>query len=415
MKAEIVSIGDEILIGQILNTNSKWMAEQLNLIGINICQITSISDNKSHIIKALCEASNRADIILITGGLGPTKDDITKNALCEYFDTKLVFNQNVYRNIERFISKRDMDMNNLNKEQAEVPENCKIIPNKYGTAAGMWFEKNNKVYVSMPGVPFEMISMMNDDVISLIKNKFKTPIIIHKTILTQGYPESELAEKLSDWEDNLPQNMSLAYLPSPKNLRLRLSVKGENSELLTKEIDTEIDKLKKQINSYIFGYDKETLQEVVGKLLILNNKTLASAESCTGGNIAQLITSVSESSKYFLGSVVAYSNKIKTSILNVNNNSIEKHGAVSKQVVCEMASGIINSFNSDYAIATSGIAGPSGGTEEKPVGTTWIAVASKDKIIAKKFLFGDNRERNITRASATALNMLRKLILHVND
>ncbi|MBE9468047.1 MAG: competence/damage-inducible protein A [Bacteroidetes bacterium] len=415
MNAEIVSIGDEILIGQILNTNSKWIAEQLNLIGIDVCQISTISDNKQHILKALDEAGKRADIILITGGLGPTKDDITKNALCEYFDTKLVFNQNLYENVERFISKRDMGMNNLNKEQSEVPENCKIIPNKYGTAAGMWFEKNNKVYISMPGVPFEMISMMEEEIIPLIKNKFNPPVIIHKTILTQGYPESELAEKLSDWEDNLPKNMSLAYLPSPENLRLRLSVKGENSELLIKEIDTEIDKLKKQINSYIFGYDKETLQEVVGRLLLLNNKTLASAESCTGGNIAKLITSVPGSSKYFLGSVVAYSNKIKTSILNVNNNSIEEQGAVSKQVVSEMSSGIINSFKSDYAIATSGIAGPLGGTKEKPVGTTWIAVASKNQIIAKKFHFGDNRNRNITRASATALNMLRKLILLENN
>ncbi|RLD61698.1 MAG: competence/damage-inducible protein A [Bacteroidetes bacterium] len=414
MKAEIVSIGDEILIGQILNTNSQWIAQQLNLIGINVCQISTISDNKNHILKALDEAGKRASIILITGGLGPTKDDVTKNALCEYFGTKLIFNKEVYKNIERFISKRDMGMNHLNKEQAEVPENCKIINNKYGTAAGMWFEKNNTVYVSMPGVPFEMTSMMKEEIIPLIKNKFNTPIIIHKTVLTQGYPESELAEKLSDWEDNLPKNMSLAYLPSPENLKLRLSIKGENSELLTKKIDEEVDKLKKLINPYIFGYNKETLQEVVGKLLILNNKTLASAESCTGGNIAQLITSVSGSSKYFLGSVVAYSNNIKTSILNVKNHSLEQYGAVSKQVVSEMAKGIINLFHSDYAIATSGIAGPTGGTEEKPVGTTWIAVASKDQIIAKKFLFGDNRERNIIRASATALNMLRKLILSEN-
>jgi nicotinamide-nucleotide amidase len=415
MNAEIVSIGDEILIGQILNTNSKWIAEQLNLIGIDVCQISTISDNKQHILKVLDEAGKRADIILITGGLGPTKDDVTKNALCQYFDTKLVFNQDVYKKVERFISKRDMGMNQLNKEQAEIPENCKIIPNKYGTAAGMWFEKNDKVYVSMPGVPFEMISMMEDEIIPLIKNKFNPPIIIHKTVLTQGYPESELAEKLSDWEDNLPKNMSLAYLPSPESLRLRLTVKGENFESLTKQIDKELDKLKKQINSYIFGYNKETLQEVVGKALILKNKTLASAESCTGGNIAKLITSVSGSSKYFLGSVVAYSNSIKTSILNVNYESIDNYGAVSKQVVSEMAAGIINAFNSDYAIATSGIAGPTGGTDEKPIGTTWIAVASKSKIVAKKFLFGDNRDRNITRASATALNMLRKLILSENN
>lgn len=411
MNAEIISIGDEILIGQILNTNSQWIAEQLNIIGINVYQISTISDNKHHILKALDEAGRRADIILITGGLGPTKDDVTKNALCQYFDTKLIFNQTVYEHIERFASKRNMTMNKLNKEQAELPENCKIIQNNFGTAAGMWFEKNNKVYISMPGVPFEMISMMKNDIIPLIKKKFNTPTIIHKTILTQGYAESELAERISSWEDNLPENMSLAYLPSPGIIKLRLTIKGKDVKLLTKQIDDEINKLKKFINENIFGYNKETLQEVIGKLLILNNKTIATGESCTGGNIAHLITSVSGSSKYFLGSVVAYSNNIKASILKVSKQSLEKYSAVSEQVVRQMATGIMNTFNSDYAIATSGIAGPTGGTEEKPVGTTWIAVASKNNIIVKRFLFGDNRERNITRASATALNMLRKLIL----
>lgn len=411
MNAEIISIGDEILIGQIINTNSQWIAEQLNIIGINVYQISTISDNKHHILKALDEAGRRADIILITGGLGPTKDDVTKNALCQYFDTKLIFNKTVYEDIERFISKRDMTMNKLNKEQAELPENCKIIQNNFGTAAGMLFEKNNKVYISMPGVPFEMTSMMESDIIPLIKKKFNTPSIIHRTILTQGYAESELAEKISNWEDNLPENMSLAYLPSPGIIKLRLTIKGKDVKLLTQKINDEINKLKEFINENIFGYNKETLQEVIGKLLILNNKTVATAESCTGGNIAHLITSVSGSSKYFLGSVVAYSNNIKTSILKVSNQSIEKYGAVSEQVVRQMAIGIINTFNSDYAIATSGIAGPDGGTEKKPVGTTWIAVVSKNNIIVKNFLFGDNRERNITRASATALNMLRKLIL----
>lgn len=410
MKAEIITIGDEILIGQTVDTNSAWIANKLNLMGVDITKITSISDKKEEIIKALDSAKQVVDLILVTGGLGPTDDDITKKTFAEYFNTKLVQNPEVLHHIEQFVIKRKALMNERNIRQAEVPENCTIIPNEIGTAPGMWFEQNDKIIISMPGVPFEMKRMMERSIVPKLEKNRDSDHIIHKVVLTQGWPESKLAEYLEKWESQLPDAISLAYLPSPGIIKLRLTAKGTNKEQLEELIAKEVDKLEKIIPELICGYDAEKLEELIGKLLKESKETLSTAESCTGGNIAHIVTSVPGSSEYFLGSIVAYDNSIKQNILRVNKRNIDNYGAVSKQVVEEMAIGVRKLLKTDYAIATSGIAGPTGGTKDKPVGVTWIAVCSNSKVISRKFVFGDHRGRNIQRASVTALNMLRKLI-----
>jgi len=411
MKAEIITIGDEILIGQIIDSNSAWIAQQLKELGIKIYQITSISDSPEHIKKALHEAENRADIIIITGGLGPTKDDLTKTTLAEYFNTKLVFNKAVFEKNKALLGKRNIKMNELNTKQAELPENCIILNNSNGTAQGMLFEKDNKTIVSLPGVPFEMKKIITDEFIPFITKKYKTTSLYHKTVMTQGVPESELSMKIENWENSLPKNIKLAYLPKPGIVRLRLTGTSENKAEIAEKINAEIEKLKKIIPDNIFGYDDISLEEVIKNIFTQKNKTLATAESCTGGNIANLLTSISGSSAYFKGGIVAYSNEIKNKILGVNNDTLNKFGAVSKQVVEEMAKGAIEKFNSDYSIAVSGIAGPTGGTPEKPVGTTWIAIANKTSVNAYEFRFGEHRGRNVTRATLTALNLLRLKIL----
>ena len=428
MAAEIISIGDELLIGQVINTNASWIAEKLNTIGINVQQISVISDSRKHIMKALEEAKERADIIIMTGGIGPTKDDITKTTLCEYFDTSLEFNEDAYKNVEEIFRKRGLKVTELNRKQAEIPANCKPIRNINGTAAGMWFEKDRKIFISMPGVPFEMKEMITSYILPELKKRNYDKVIFHKTILTQGIGESFLSEIIEDWENKLPENIKLAYLPSPGIVRLRLSAYSSQSSVLSHqksrkvnenelsdEVEELISELNKIISEYIYGYDDDTLEGIIGKLLKEKDKTLSTAESCTGGNIARMITSVPGSSEYFTGSVVAYSNKIKENILGVNTDSIKNSGAVSEIVVKEMADGIRKKFGTDYSIAITGIAGPDGGTAEKAVGTTWIAVASEKNIITSKFLFGDNRERNIVRASISALNMLRKELLINNS
>ena len=409
MKAEIITIGDEILIGQTVDTNSAWMANELNLIGIDITRISSISDKSSEIVKALDNIFEETDFVFITGGLGPTDDDLTKKTLAEYFGTKLVQNKKVLRHIEQFVIKRKAHMNERNIKQAEVPENCRIVENKIGTAPGMWFEKNGRSFISMPGVPFEMKEMMRNFILPELAQKRRDIHILHKIVLTQGISESKLAEILEPWESSLPEFISLAYLPSPGIIKLRLTAKGIKLKLLEDTLSEKIKELQKIIPKLICGYDSDKLEELVGKILLTKGQTLAIAESCTGGNISRLITSISGSSQYYKGGVVAYSNEIKESVLNVNASDIEKYGAVSKEVVEQMAKGVLNLYKSDYAIATSGIAGPNGGTKEKPVGTTWIAVASKTKLISKLYIFGDQRDRNIQRASLTALNMLQKL------
>ena len=406
MLAEIITIGDELLIGQVIDTNSAWIAEQLNMIGIKVYQITSISDNKEHILTTLDEASKRAKLILITGGLGPTKDDITKHTLCEYFDTPLVFSEKAYANVERLFFARGVAVTELNRLQAMVPANCRVIPNPNGTAPCMWFEKEGCIFVSMPGVPFEMKAIMEEEIIpELLKNL--NQVIIHRTILTEGVGESHLATIIEPWEDSLPPFIKLAYLPQPGMVRLRLTAFGTERELLQAAINKAENELMPFAGKFIFGFDSDTMESVVGQLLREKGMTVSTAESCTGGNIAHLITSIAGSSDYFKGSVVAYSNEIKEQFLGVPHQIMVNNGAVSEQTVIAMAEGIRSRFATDYAIAVSGVAGPGGGTDEKTVGTTWIAVVTPTETITKKFLLGDHRGRNIRKASLAALNMLR--------
>jgi len=417
-EAEIITIGDEILIGQIVDTNSAFMGQQLNLNGLTVKQITSVSDNREHILKALNEAKQRANIILITGGLGPTKDDITKKTLCEYFNTSLRFDEEVYKDVKTLFAAYGKSVSEVNKQQAEVPQNCIVLRNKNGTAPGMWFDDGKNIYVSMPGVPYEMKALITDEVIPRLKEKFQLPAIYHKTVLTQGIGESALSEMIEKWEDSLASlNIKLAYLPSPGMVRLRLSTKGakEKEAEIINNVENKIEELKKIISPYIYGYETfgkqtETLEEIIGKILLQKGKTISTAESCTGGYISHLITKVPGSSAYYMGSVISYSYEIKETELGVSKEVLEKQGAVSQPVVEQMAKAIREKYKTDYSISASGIAGPGGGTTDKPVGTVWIAIATPDKIISEKFLFGTNRERNIQKTAHAALNMLRKFI-----
>ncbi len=421
MNAELLTIGDEILIGQITNTNSVWMAQQLNLIGVSVVHMSSVSDNREAILKAFDSASERADIVLITGGLGPTKDDITKTTFCDYFETILELNSQVLNDVTAFFAKRNKVVSDLNVKQAEVPKGCKVIRNKNGTAPGMWMEKNATIFVSMPGVPYEMQGIMNDFVIPEIKKRFRLPFIFHKTILTQGIGESDLAELISHWEDGLAiDQIKLAYLPSPGMVRLRLSSKGFDENDLNSRIENQVEKVKPLIEKYIYGYEEygkeqPKIEEILGQLLLQKGLKLGLAESCTGGYISHLITSVAGSSSYYNGCIVPYHNEFKHSLLKVDNSIFENHGAVSKECVELMVDETLKTFNAQVAIAVSGIAGPGGGTEDKSVGTTWIAVAYHHEIISKQFVFGHNRLRNIQMTANTAMNMLRKLILNIQD
>lgn len=407
MKAEIITIGDELLIGQVVDTNSAWMATQLNANGIDVRQITSISDSRLHILHTLAEAGNRARVVLISGGLGPTRDDITKQTLCEYFDTHLVTDEEALADLTAFFNRRGMTLTDLNRQQAEMPAVCTSIPNPVGTARGMWFEKENTIYISMPGVPFEMKTMMTDHVLPTLKKRFPGTAVVHRTILTTGMGESFLAARIEPWENSLPGYIKLAYLPQPGIVRLRITARGCHEDKLKKEVDALADRLYQIIPELIFGEGDDKLESVTGQMLLALNQTLSTAESCTGGTIAQKITSVAGSSAWFKGSVVAYANEIKQEILGVAATTLEEQGAVSEEVVRQMAEGIRRITRTHWAVSVSGIAGPDGGTAEKPTGTTWIAVAGPDGTTAMKFLFGDNRERNITRASMAALNLLR--------
>jgi len=413
MNAEIINIGDEILIGQIVNTNSTWLAEKLESIGLKVRQITAISDDKAHIIEALDRASSKSNLVVITGGLGPTEDDITKKTLAEYFGTKLVENQEVLAHLKTFIEARNLTLNALNIKQAELPESCTVIPNIIGTAAGMWFEKGNTIFISMPGVPFEMKKMFEESFMPMLQSHFKTPEIVHFTIQTYGIPESNLAELIADWERNLPKTVKLAYLPSPERLRLRLSTISTDKAETEQFMLAEYEKLRGIIGNAIYAVGDKYLHETIGDILREKHATLSTAESCTGGNISRLITSISRSSDYFKGAVVAYSNDIKMRILGVESETLKNFGAVSEQTVKEMAVGVMRLYETDYAISVSGIAGPNGATDGKPVGTTWIAVADKNGVRAERFVFGTQRDTNIRRASSKALDMLRKFILNL--
>ncbi len=410
MYAEIITIGDELLIGQTVNSNAAWMGQELNKIGIDVYQISTISDDKNHIVNVLNDALKRTELVLITGGLGPTRDDITKYTLTEYFNSSLVRNEKVYDQVEKMLKKRSIPMNDLNRKQADVPERASIFINYAGTAPAMWFELNRKVVISMPGVPYEMKELMTKQILPSISQYFKTPVIIHRNILTYGTFEAKLAEILSDFEDQLPPEIKLAYLPTEGVIKLRLTGRGDREERIKKMIDMEIDKLYKIIPKYIFGEQDDSLEKSIGVLLKEKGETLCTAESCTGGMIAHQITTVPGSSEYFIGSVVAYSNRIKEKELGVNSATLEKEGAVSRQVVEQMAQGVRERFGTGYSIATSGIAGPAGGTMEKPVGTVWIAVASKKGTYSRKYIFGNNRILNIRRSTLAALNLLRQYV-----
>jgi len=412
MKAEIITIGDEILIGQIVDTNSAWIGEQFNMNGIEIVQITSIRDNREHILEALKAAEDRVDLVVITGGLGPTKDDITKHTLCDYFNTELVLHEPTLEHIRKRFYRRGIDMNKLNRDQALVPVSCEVLYNKEGTAPGMWFEQNDTIFVSMPGVPFEMKYIVEFELLPRLRKTGRTKAIYHKTVLTQGLPESMLAERIADWEDALPSHIKLAYLPNPMAVRLRLTARGEDTEVLKADVEAEIEKLRPLITDSIFGYNHETLAEVIGRMLIESGKTMAVAESCTGGYISQLVTEVPGCSAYYKGSITAYANETKENLLGVQHETLEKFGAVSEEVALEMVTGVKKALNADYAVSTTGIAGPDGGTPEKPVGTVWIGVSGPHLTFAKKYVFvGDHRERNITRSAQTALQMLRRMVL----
>lgn len=412
MQAEIITIGDEILIGQILDTNSKWIAEELNKIGVSVYQITSIQDDRQHILKAVEEAQSNADIVIITGGLGPTKDDITKSTLAEYFKDTLVLNEEMVAYIEQLFAKINYPFTEVNRNQALVPSTCIPLKNEFGTAPGMWFGQNNKVVVSLPGVPVEMKGLMSQSVLPKLKATFKLPFILHKTIITYGMGESMLAAKIEDWENNLPTFIKLAYLPSFGTVRLRLSAKGTTNEMLEQAISRETEKLVKLIPEIIVGFEEnETIEAVIGQLLTEKKQTLALAESCTGGNIAKMITSVAGASNYFVGGIVAYSKMVKITELNVSEKTIAENTVVSAQTAEAMAKGIQQKYHTDYAIATTGNAGPTADETDKTVGTVFIAIATPTAIFSEEFFFGKPREKVIARASNKALELLRKEIL----
>jgi nicotinamide-nucleotide amidase len=411
MNAHIITIGDEILIGQIIDTNSAWLATELTKIGFTVAQMHSIADDAKAIEEALTLSLEKAELLIFTGGLGPTKDDITKKTLATYFNTPLVFSEEVFGDVVSFIERRGSKMNPLNNDQALVPQKARVLRNANGTAPGLWFEQNGRVVVSLPGVPSEMKALMLDKVLPAVQSFFKLPAVVHRTAIVTEIAESQLAIKLEAWENNLPDGVKLAYLPSPGIVRLRLGVTTQNHDEAEQLLLLELKKMQQIIPENVVSLNEESLQVVIAKLLKDKYKTLSTAESCTGGNIAHLITSIAGSSAYFKGSVVAYANAVKEIVLNVNSLDIQQFGAVSRTVVEQMAQGARNLLQTDYAIATSGIAGPDGGTEEKPVGSVWIAVASSEKVVSKLFVFGNEREINIKRASNAGLNYLRKFLL----
>ena len=411
MNVEIIVIGDELLIGQVTDTNSGWIARELNHIGWEVTEITTVRDRSREITDALNSSFGRDDVVLMTGGLGPTKDDITKQTLCDYFGGKLVFDESVFANVEAIFRRRKLTMNDSTRNQAYVPNMCTVIQNPVGTAPVMWFERNGKVLVSMPGVPTEMKTVMKEVVISRLREYFQDhSSILHRTCLVKDFTESRLSETLSDFEAQLPACIKLAYLPTPGVIRLRLTARGDEESYLQKIIDDEFFKLRTILGSHLFCGSDTTLAGALGSILAERGETLATAESCTGGNIAHEITRIAGSSVYFKGSVVAYSNEVKTRVLNVSSEILSGFGAVSRETVLQMVSGVQRLLSSDCAIATSGIAGPGGGSVEKPVGTVWIAVRYGERSEVECFCFEGDREQVIARATQSALLMLIQLM-----
>jgi len=411
MKAEIISIGDEILIGQILDSNSQWIAQQLNTLGVSVNQITSAQDDEKHIVDVLEQALKNVDIVIITGGLGPTKDDITKNTLVNYFNDKLVRNIDVENHIKNIFNKMNFNYVTSDLQQAFLPSKAQIITNEIGTAAGMWFERNNKVIISLPGVPAEMKLLMENGVLPKIKQKFTLPYIFHKTIITYGVREAEMAIRLEEFETQLPKSIKLAYLPNYSRLRLRLTAKGTNKTQLEKELNQTIALLLTYLEGIQFGFDGFLLEKEIGVLLKSRRQTLSTAESFTGGSIAQLVTSIPGASTYFMGSVVSYNVAVKKDILQVSEKLIDKYSVVSEEVVEAMALGIQKKLKTDYAIATTGNAGPTTDKTDKSVGDVYLAIASPTGVKSYFFNFGQPREKVIRRATSKALELLQKEII----
>jgi nicotinamide-nucleotide amidase len=411
IKAEIITIGDEILYGQITDTNTQWISAELDKIGIKTIRKSSVGDSEEAILEIFEESSKRADIVIVTGGLGPTKDDITKKTFCKYFNTELVINPQALADVTAFFKLRGRELSDLNKGQGEIPANATFIQNTMGTAPGMWFEQDEVVYISMPGVPFEMKGMMTLTLLPKLQEHFKTPSIFHKVIRTVGIGESYLAEMIEMWEDALPEHIKLAYLPSVGNVKLRLTGFGENLNILENQVEEQLQKILPTIQEYIYGFGNDELEEVVGRLLIKNKQTVSVAESCTGGYLGHQFTKVSGSSAYFIGGILSYDNAAKINQLGVKEETLNTYGAVSEKTVIEMSENVRKLMGTTYGLATSGIAGPSGGTPEKPVGTIWIAIATENKTITKQLTLGGSREQNIHLTTINILNLLRKICL----
>ncbi|SFU13626.1 competence/damage-inducible protein cinA [Algoriphagus locisalis] len=407
VRAEIIAIGDELLYGQIVDTNSHWISQELDLMGVKVVRKTTVGDDRKDILAAFASAEARADIILITGGLGPTQDDLTKPLMAEYFNCPIVENPAAVEAVTEFFKKRGREITPLNILQGHLPACCTYVPNEVGTAPGMWFERNGTYWMSMPGVPHEMKKLMRDFVLPKLPTLFPLPIIVHRMVKTVGIGESWLADLIREWENALPKNIRLAYLPSLGHVKLRLTGFGQDKNQIEKDIQKQIDMVLPSIEKYVYGYDDETLERAIGKLLTTSQKTVALAESCSGGYISHLITSISGSSSYFQGAVIPYHNQFKNEILQVRNETLSTFGAVSEETVGEMATGVRKLFNSDFGLASSGIAGPNGGTEEKPVGTVWIACAGEGFVETKKLQLTQDRMLNIQLTGVAVLNLLR--------
>ena len=408
--ASIITIGDELLIGQTIDTNSAWMAQELNEIGVWVKRRVAVGDTREDIWQALDEESASAQIILITGGLGPTADDITKPLLCDYFAGKMVVNEMVLEHVRNIFLRLNRPIIERNMKQAEVPDVCTVLMNRRGTAPGMLFRKGNCIYISMPGVPHEMKGIMTDEVLPLLKREYKMPFILHRTLLTAGVGESFIAEKISAWEEALPADIRLAYLPNYGMVRLRLTATGTNKEQLDEQLDRLFAELQQLVKEWLIVAEDIPLEQALGQLLLSKNKSMATAESCSGGYIAHLITAIPGSSEYFKGTVVAYAYDVKEDVLGVQHSTLETKGAVSEETVTEMLKGLLQKTTADYGIATSGIMGPGGGTEDKPVGTVWVAVGSREKMIAKRLHFRFDRLKNIELTATNALLMLFQFI-----
>ncbi len=413
MLAEIITIGDEILIGQIVDTNSVYISKALNKIGIDVYQITSVQDEEHHILEALENAKNRVDIVLITGGLGPTKDDITKHTICKYFNDELIQNDTVLAHVEAIFKEYlNKPVSEINKKQALVPSKATVLMNQYGTAPGMWLEKDDTVFISMPGVPFEMKELIDREVIPKLQANFKRPFIIHKTLITYGVGESDLAAKIEDWEDELPSFIKLAYLPNLGKVRLRLSARGDEKEVLIKALNEEIASLQELLGDIITGYEEnKPIELIIGEMLINKGDSLSIAESCTGGKIAETITQHSGISSFFKGGIVTYATKSKIDVLGIKEEVIQEYGVTSHQVAKEMAKASRLKFDTEYAIATTGNAGPTKGDGNVDVGTVFIAIATPSDVFSEEFKFSNHRTRTIGRAVNKSFEMLKDELL----